>query len=490
MRVARQIGRLGQESVVYGLSGVVQKAIGVLLIPLYTRVFAPSEYGVMSLIGSVSSLLGPLAVLGLDNSAARWFYDTEDRLHQRNIIASWFWAQFVVSLCLALLVSAVAPQVAQVLLGSTRYALLIVLAATAMPLAAFSKVLGSLLRYQRRAWASSLYATVTATATIILTVWFVLLRGWQLTGIYAAALAGASLAAVVGAVLLRGWVSPTSFSWTQLKPMLRFGLPLVPAAVATWLTTSSDRLILRMFRSESEIGLYSLAFSLASVLGLAVGAFQMAFGPFAFSIHREEGSGRVYAATLLVYSWGACFLATALSLFAPLAFRVFTTPEYYGASSCVPYLCFSYVLLGVRDIASMGAAIAKRSGPVAISILICAAISVAANFLLVPSLGKDGAGLASMTAYLVSTAYLFAASQRAHPLPYSFGRPLACFGFAWLLIGLDRVLPIPHGVTGYAIRAGMCLLFVPWAFALKIARPSHVRAVLAAISLRTRGARP
>jgi O-antigen/teichoic acid export membrane protein len=260
--------------------------------------------------------------------------------------------------------------------------------------------------------------------------------------------------------------------------MARFGVPLVPAAIAYWLTTSSDRFVLKLFWSESEIGLYSLGASLASVLGLATGAFQMAFGPFAFSIHREEGSGQVYAKTLTVYAWGSCLVCTALALFAPLLLRIFTTEQYLPAASCVPFLAFSYALLGVRDIASMGTAIAKRSVPVATSILVAAGIGVGLNFALDPVMGKDGAGLASMLAGLVSVIYLFWTSQRLHRIPYRFGAAAGCFGLSWVIIVADRIWPISNAAAAFAVHVAMCALFIPAALAFGVARPGDLRRVL------------
>jgi len=475
---ARRLVQLGRESIVYGFSGVVQSIIGVALIPLYTRVFSPSDFGVIALVNSLAALLFPLVVLGLDNSSARWFYDTDDPGRKKTIISSWFWAQAAAGCLIAALVLLFAPHVTALMFGSREHLLLVCLAVGAVPLATPVKVLGNLLRYQRRPWTSSTFSVATVLVTVGITIWLVLIRRSGIAGFYLASLIAAGVTAVAALYLLRNWVSITSFSWKLLKEMVRFGLPLVPAAVAYWLATSSDRFVLTLFWSESEVGLYSLGTYVASALGLVVGAFQRAFGPFAFSIHREQGSGQVYAKTLTVYAWGGCFLCTSLTLFAPMLLRVFTTGQYLPAASCVPFLAFSYVLLGARDIASIGAAISKRSIPVATSILIAAATGVGLNFLLDPRMGRDGAGIASMSACLVSIIYLFWVSQRLHKIPYRFGPAVACFVLSWTLIAVDRFCPIPNELTGFAVRVAMCAAFIPAAFVFRVARPSDVRRIM------------
>ncbi|MBI3787137.1 MAG: oligosaccharide flippase family protein, partial [Ignavibacteriales bacterium] len=42
--------QLTKESLVYGLSAVATRFINIVMIPLYTRVFSPEDYGVMSLV--------------------------------------------------------------------------------------------------------------------------------------------------------------------------------------------------------------------------------------------------------------------------------------------------------------------------------------------------------------------------------------------------------------------------------------------------------
>jgi len=471
--VGKQIKQLAEECVVYGLSGTVAKFIGVFLIPLYTRVFNPHDYGVMALIHTLTGLLGLFVVLGLDNSSARWFYDSDDPAHRRCTISSWFWCQLTVASFIGLTLFLFAQQVARVLLGSEEHTLLIRLAALALPLAAFGKVLGNWLRYQRRAWTTALFNTAASLGSIGVILVFVLVWRWGLVGVFSAGLVTSAITAIAALVILRSWVSPTAVSWARLKDMLAYGLPLIPAALGSWITASSDRFVLRIFRDTSEIGLYSIASSLASGVALITGAFQMAWGPFAFSIHRGEGSSRVYAKVLSLYALGGCFLCTALSLFAALILRLLTTEQYLPAASSVPFLAFAFLLIGAQYIAALGPGIAKKSTPIALSILIAACANVVLNFALIPPLGKEGAAAATMLSYICGVVYLFARSQKLYPLPFRFREAVTCFLFSWALIALDRLFLTGNGLIAVGVRMVMCALFVPLGLSLGIIAPRH-----------------
>ncbi len=77
MSVSGHIKQLASESMIYGISGTIARSIGIFLIPIYTRIFSPSDYGIIALITALTGMIGMFIVLGLDNSSARWFYDSD-----------------------------------------------------------------------------------------------------------------------------------------------------------------------------------------------------------------------------------------------------------------------------------------------------------------------------------------------------------------------------------------------------------------------------
>jgi len=454
---------------------MISRLIAVVLIPLYTRVFTPSDYGVMSLIATFMALVGMFVVLGLDNSAARWYYDSKDPACQRSTIASWFWCEVPLAAVFAALIVLLAPWISQVLWGSREHAVLVRLAAVALPLSSASGILGKWFRYQRRPAAAVSFGLGQTLLSIGLIAAFVLVWRWGLVGLFTAQLAAAALAALAAVALLRGSISPRAFSWPQLKAMLWFGLPLVPAAIAFWLMTSANRFILNMYCDTHEVGLYSVAASLAAGVSLVVGAFTQAWGPFAYSILNARESARVYARVFELYSLLVCFLCTGVTLFAPLLLRLLTTPPYYAAASCVVFLAFACGLEGARYIASLGSGIAKQSVPTAISIGLGAAVNLALAFVLTPFFQKEGAALATMLAYCCSVVYLFAASQKRYYIPYRWNSSLVCLGLSAVLILVDWQCIPDAGVWPWVLRAGLLVLFLPLGMWLGLIRWAYVK---------------
>ena len=105
----KQLKQLGSDSLIYGVSGILTRMIGIFLIPIYTRLFVPKDYGIINLINTTFFLIGLLLVCALDNSASRWFYDSKEQDDHKKTFGSWLWFQFFLSLAVSIIVILLSP---------------------------------------------------------------------------------------------------------------------------------------------------------------------------------------------------------------------------------------------------------------------------------------------------------------------------------------------------------------------------------------------
>lgn len=471
MRVGKYLKQLAGESAIYGISSTINVLLGVILMPLLTHVFTVTEYGVYTLIEGAFVLLTMLVVLGLDNASARWFYESDDPADRRRTIGSWFWCQLAASAGLAALLIGFAPAISALVTDSREYAPVVGLMGAVLPFQAVQRVFQNWLRYQRRAWAAVAFASSTAVATVVLVLLVVVVRRQGLAGFYAARLAAWAVAAMVAAFCLRNWISWKTFSPGRLKTMLVFGLPFVPVAVGTWAMRYTDRYILKELCGSEEVGLFGAAFQIAMGVGVVVTAFTQAWGPFAFSLLQHRDSRRVYARVLDAYAFLGCGLCTAVALMAPLLVQILARrPEYAAAASCVPLLAFGSLFNGASAIVAIGSQVVKYSIPAAIAVAIGFATSIGLNFLLIPFFARNGAAAASTAAWFVSMVYLLLASQRLYPIPYHWGRNLACLACSLVIIEADHWLLPAQGLAAWALRAALLSLFIPLGIVLGLIR--------------------
>src|SRR5579862_5762790 len=132
--ILQRLRQLAVESAVYGLSGVIARFLNMLLVPLYTRIFAPADYGVMSLVMTTMAVVSIFVVLALDNAAHRWYWDTEDTSDRKSTLTSWAWCQLAVSTLVAVGIFFCADSLGRVIVGDQAAGTYFRLTAMALPL--------------------------------------------------------------------------------------------------------------------------------------------------------------------------------------------------------------------------------------------------------------------------------------------------------------------------------------------------------------------
>ena len=113
--------------------------------------------------------------------------------------------------------------------------------------------------------------------------------------------------------------------------MQRFGMPLVPSALALWAINFVDREFLVWYTNKAEVGVYSAAVKIASVVTFVMIAFRTAWPAFAYSIDDDSEAKRTYAFVLTYLLAFASWLALALGALAPWWTRLLDGAEYQRA---------------------------------------------------------------------------------------------------------------------------------------------------------------
>jgi O-antigen/teichoic acid export membrane protein len=409
------------ESAIYGISSMLNRFVSIFLVPLYTQLLAPEEYGKLSLVNSTYYFVTTLAVFAMDSASARWYYDSNSEEHRKPVMATWFWFQLGTSAALAVLLLLLSPWLSSNLLENPNQYLLFIVPALGLLTAILPNMVTNWLRYQRKAKHTMVFTICNVLLTVGLNMLLVLGLRWGILGILVATVASNLLASVYVFFLMKDWIALRLFSRTLLYDMLKYAYPLVPTAFAFWILNSSSTFVINHYHNKTEVGLFQMGNMLASAVSMVVGAFQMAWGPFAFSILDKPEAKRVYAWVLIGYTAIMCTAALALSLFAREILILFTQPEYYAASSVASILGFNSIIYGFAFIGIIGCNVQKDNKPLAWSVFAAALVTGILYWILVPMIGKEGAALSTCIGYCIVPIWVFIKSQQYYPIPFSFG---------------------------------------------------------------------
>ena len=441
-----QLKRLARHSAIYGLGGVISRVIALFLLPLYTAYLDPADLGQVGVVVALNAVLVTILRGGISSAFFRFYFDSKEREKRLLVLRTSFWYTMA---------SATAGLAAGMLLASEVSTLLGV-DDTTLVRAAFVGLwaqmnyeqLTALFRVEERSVAFLGASVANIAVTVGATVLLVVVWEQGAVGVVAGNFTG-TLVVYLALLGYRREQLGLQFSRPLLRDMQRFGLPLVPAALALIAVNFGDRFFLSHFASLAEVGRYELGVRIASAMVLLLTAFRTAWPAFAYSIDDEHEARRTYGFVLTYLVTIASWLALALGLLAPWIVRILapTNEAFWPGARVVAPLAFATAAYAGYVVVSIGIGRARRTGFNWVVTLIAAAVNIALNFALVPTYGMEGSAVATLAAYVVLFVVMAWHAQRTYPVPYQWRRVATALGAAAALTIAGRALDVPLPVA-------------------------------------------
>jgi len=429
--------QLARDSAVYGSAAFVSRAVSFLLLPVYTRVFSPSDYGTIELLLVLAALINVTVALEIAQGVARYFVDAGSEDRRRYASTALFFAAGAYT-CFALVALAFAPSIAGTLLGDTAQA-------GAVRIAVFSTWAAGLfyqaqlqLRWQLRPTRYAFASLLAAAATIGSTIVFVIVLGLGVDGVFLGYLAGNLVGAAAAFSFLRDTYR-LRFDVEKLKQMLGFSVPLVASSVAVFLNAYVDRIAISRLLGLTEVGIYSVAFRLASIVGLVLIGFQTALMPLVYARYQERETPAELARVFRLFILLAISAFVCLSLFSREIVATVASREFEDAAALMPLLVPA-VILSAMYVFAPGPFLAKRTVMIGAINVTAAGFNVVLNVTLIPVLGLWGSAAATLASATVAFGLMMVASQRMYWVPHAWQALARAVAVAVVIVGAAAAL--------------------------------------------------
>jgi O-antigen/teichoic acid export membrane protein len=467
------VKRFFKDSAIYGFGKFLVYGIGFFLLPIYTHVFPPAEFGVVDILNNnVARLALVIVALEIAQAVFRFVPESQPGPERRAYSSTALWFSMIAYAIFVSVGWIGADTFSQLILRETgradvfRIALLMIWA---------NGIFNQLQNQLRLQIKSAKYTLVSVVDTIIslgLTILFIVVLKTGIIGIFWGQLLGLLVGGVVALYFTRedfGLI----FDWPKFKEMLHFSLPLVPSSVGAIVLLYVDRVAINALMTIADVGIFGAGDRIASIVTLLMFGFQVSMMPLVYQHYQEPSTPRNLARIFRYFVAGALLMILGLSLFAPELLALLTTPQYYGAAIVVPLLVSESVISGMYIFAP-GLGIAKRTGVIAVINIMGAVMNAVLNLLLIPIFGIGGAALATLisAATVFSTFMIF--SQRHYPVPHAWRQ----LGFAILIaailviVGVQLHLPLLPGIV---LKLVLCALALGLFFGIGLVEIGDVR---------------
>ncbi|WP_315163754.1 lipopolysaccharide biosynthesis protein [Capnocytophaga leadbetteri] len=450
------MSKLLKQSVLYAIGEIVPKLVSFFLLPVYTHYLSKTDYGIISYTNSFVMFLFVLCVLSLNTYVLRFYFEKEDETYRRRLLGNFYIIIAGINLLLSLLAYLLLPIVIEKYHIQVPWEPYFKLAVIANFLEVFSVIPLVLYRVKQQAkWFTILSLSRTLLQMLLIFLLIVVFKWGILGHFYGRLFSLVPFFFIYWGIIARN--ATFNINFKELKKGLAFSTPLLPGALAYLALSLSDRIILERFVPISQIGIYSLAYTLALTLNIVIQGFYKAVEPEIFQHYGKDSFNTFIKKTqntffLIVY-FGAMFI----TLFSQEVFKIMASKEFYEGYLLVPILMIGVIMTG-QNVIFGGIIIAEKKNKVmGVATIVGAIISVVFNLSLMKYGGVYIAAISSAVSFAVMNTILY---KRMSYSEKSLKAPLlALLLFVLISFGLFYIVKISFSWEALFIKVLLLSLY-------------------------------
>jgi O-antigen/teichoic acid export membrane protein len=468
-----KLKELTKDTAIYGVSTMVGRFLNFILVPLYTNIFLPAEYGIIQLIYAYMAILNIVFIYGLDSAYLKFaaFKDIGD---EKDNFSTPYIAVFVTSLLISFLIVINSEAIGSSLRIPSEYQYLIYLAAAILFLDANVVIPFLKLRLDRRAKIFSLFRVINISVNIVLNIYLIIILHWGIEAILISNLIASAVSLLlVSFTIIKNF--KLKFHSLLFKRLLKFGLPFLPAGFAVMLVQVIDVPILEKLTDLKTVGIYKANYKLGIFMMLFVNMFQFAWQPFFLQNAKEPNAKEMFSKILTYFTLVGSIILVVLSLFitdlAQIKIAGFSIvgSQYWAGLQIVPIILLAYLINGMYSVFSAGIYIEEKSIYVPFITGTGALVNVVANFLLIPVLSFTGAAIATLSSYFVMALGYYYVTQKFFKVKYELKRIGHIF-IAIILVGVLYYYLLSTGNLLFPFKLILLILFTLYIYFIAVNR--------------------
>lgn len=466
-----KIKQLTKDTALYGISTMVGRFLNFLLVPFYTNIFPPADYGVVTNLYALIALLNIFFLYGLDSAYLK-FAASDDFEDKKKVFSSSFLTLLISSSIFTGLLLASGNFINNIFAVPAQYEHLLILTGFILLFDALSALPFIYLRVARRAAKFSAIKIINIVLTIVLNIVLILVLKKGIEAVFISNL----IASVVTFLILL----PDIFSQLKiqidkivLRRLMKFGIPYLPGGIAAMFMQVIDRPIVEHLTDLSTLGIYQANYKLGIFMMLFVSMFQYAWQPFSLQYAKDKDAKELFAKVFTLFTVAGTLILLFLSLFITdiakfsIGGNSLIGEAYWSGLPIVPIILLAYLFNGFYINFTAAIYIKEKSSSVPLLMGIGAVTNVIANFLLIPIFNITGAALATLISYSAMAIGFYFVSQKHFPVNYEWRK----IGKTFFLLAIIAVLFYSiqfFGMIEFFYKTLLLILFIGGLFGLNI----------------------
>ena len=392
----------------YLVGNVATKALGLISMPIFTRLLSREDYGIVAVYTAMAGLAVTLTTLNVTDGISRYYY--EDKRNDFGAFLSsvlQMAAAFQIPIIVALLIW---PNVITNLIGlpsSVAYFIVIAL---------LHGVLFKVFRQiniSRRNSREFVQVSVSEGYVGFGLSWG-LLAVMPKTG-FLLRIAGVAivqcLSAIWMAIRTSSYVNWQRPRWEHIRYSLYFSLPRMPYVLSGLILGQSDRIMLANISGLEAAGVYSVGYSVGALSLIVITAITPALIPNFYQLMNDGKTGVVDKINRQI-SWLICSACTGLMLCGGFILQFLSDEQFHDGARVVPAVVMGYIFYAQAGVYNRFCGYYKRTVLQSLGALLAAAANILLNLWWLPIFGMVAAAYTTLISYGIQATITWLLTKR------------------------------------------------------------------------------
>ena len=388
---------LAKNTAIFAIGSIATKLITFFLVPLYTNILTQSEYGVVDLVNTISTVLAPILILNIYEAVLRFALDKDADYDKIMSIGLTIMGG-------GILVGLLIIPISSCFSAVSNYSVYVYFYTISF---AASLLFLSYLRGKEKLVLYSVGNILHTLTIAISNIVFLAVLHKGVEGYFVAYIISNFVTVLYAFVVgdVKQVIKNYNLDMKLARAMTKYSVVLIPNTFMWWITNSSDRIMVTSMIGAAANGIYAVSYKLPSLVNTVSVVFNQAWNYSAIreneSEDRDAYNNRVYNGVVAISVISGVGLMAIMKLF----LKIYVARNYYEAWKYTPYLIVGYVFLTLATFLGTSYSVNKDSKGFLFSGTVGAVINIALNFMLIPCIGIAGAALATCISYILVYVY-------------------------------------------------------------------------------------
>lgn len=431
------IRRFAKDATIYALPMFLARAIGLILLPIYTRQLGPMDFGFVEFVAAASAILLLVLPLEINQAVARLLPESEVQSRQKKILSSaLLFTAFAFSI-FGGLIYLFRFQLLGIVNLPSQYAQYAALVCTHFLVLAIVNLLQVQFRFTSQAKSSVAINMAVVFTNLCLVLYFSAIDRLGIEQYFLSQIVAGLTGVSIGLLLLTRKYGSLygAIDFPILRELFKFSLPIVLSSVGVVLSSTVDRLLVGGYVGLTELGYYGVAARFAAIVGLGFYVISTAMTPIVYREHAKDETKLLIVRIFKATSYSSLILLLATVVFSEQIVVLVAGEKFSQGAQYIFYLMLSAILANLY-IFFLGMDIDKKTKLLSKINLASGMLGAIGSVLFVPLIGIWGAITSTLLANAVRLGGYIYYSQKSYPIPISI--PWAqriAVGLAILILG-------------------------------------------------------